>query len=248
MDQPRTTPEEHTPDPKGIVSVNSRTGASNNMIGKIIFVIAVGAIVLIGALIGYNKHRAASKVASAAEQQKAKNENKPAATGPRRTFDTDPPPLPGAQPKAVSGDGYNKQGSACADGTPGIAMVGQDGKPLKSADGSVMRVCKDGRVVVPALQPSQTGAAPIAVTGNPQAHQVQPQRVSRYTVDVMIASLGSNTAAIVSKSQKESVTAAALAALNNIGAGNRQPQNSFVSTTANTSDSSSGSSSPPGSI
>jgi type IV secretion system protein VirB10 len=127
-------------------------------------------------------------------------------------------------------------------------MLGQDGKPFKAPDGTPMRVCKDGHVAVPALQPSQTGAQPIAVTGNPQVRQGQTQRASRYTGDVMVASQSSSTVANGARSQKESVTAAAMATLNNLTGQNRQTLNSFANTPANTLDSSGGSSSPPGSI
>jgi len=234
---------EHAPEPNGIVSVNSRS-ASNNFVGKIVFGIAVFAIVLIGSLIGFNKHRASQKVAYAEEQQKAKLENKPAATGPRRSFETESPPLPpGAQPKAGVADGS----SACADGSPSTVLLGQDGKPLMSPNGTPMRVCKDGRVIVPAL----AGAQPIPVTGNPQGSQQQQAAPSRYSGDVILTSPNNSFGANRGQSTlnpNDPMTALAMQTLTNLGQ-NRQAQASPVSS-SNSSDSGSsgGGANPPGSI
>jgi type IV secretion system protein VirB10 len=175
------------PMPKEIVSVNSRGGSSGNLAGKVVFVVGVFAIVLVGALLGFNKWRAAKKADQAILEQTAKGENKPAAVGQRRTFNSDPPPLPGAQPKrepaaSVLADAANRQNPICADGMPGTVMLLPDGKPMMAAGGAPMRVCKDGRVMVPALQ-AQGGAAPIAVSGNQQG--TPPP--SRYAGDVIVA-------------------------------------------------------------
>lgn len=72
------------PEPQGIVSVNSRGGASNNMLAKVLFVVAVIAVVAVGALMGFNKWRAKSKADQAQAEQVSKGENKPAAVGTLR--------------------------------------------------------------------------------------------------------------------------------------------------------------------
>ena len=185
----KPAPDAQPPAAQGIVSVNSRGGTSDNLLGKVIFVVAVVAVVVIGALMGFNKWRAASKAEQAAAEQTAKGENKPAAVGPRRTFDTDPPPLPtGAQPKADgSGQAADVGSQACADGMPGIVMLGQDGKPMMSPGGVPMRVCRDGRVIVPAVQP-QPGAQPVPLAGGQQGPvQGGKPPPSRYAGEVIVA-------------------------------------------------------------
>jgi type IV secretion system protein VirB10 len=174
------------------------------MLAKVLFVVAVIAVVAVGALMGFNKWRAKSKADQAQAEQVSKGENKPAAVGTRRSFDTDPPPLPsGAQPKAKDGwdatpAGGNGDGTttaagpqACADGMPGVVMIGQDGKPLMSPGGVPMRVCKDGRVLVPAVQ-GGAGAQPIPLAGgqgqNQRQGQTGNQPPSRYAGDVLTTS------------------------------------------------------------
>ena len=188
--------EAQAPEPAGIVSVNSRGGSADNLIGKVVFVVAVFAIVVVGALIGFNKWRAAKKADQAALLQAQTSENKPAVVGQRRQFDTDPPPLPPGAQKKGGELATDPQSLACPDGMPGIVMVGQDGRPMMSAGGVPMRVCKDGRVVVPAVGSQQGGAQPIAQPINMAGAQSgrpggsgpggTPQP-SRYAGDVMVA-------------------------------------------------------------
>lgn len=180
----------------GIVSVNSRGGdTSGNAFGKILFVLAVGIVLAVGSLVTFNQWRAHKRAQEAAAGQTEKDENKSAVVGQRRQFDTDPPPLPpgatGGQPGGNVGPngvaGANDQ--ACADGMPGTIMLSPDGKPMLSAAGLPMRVCKDGRVMVPAVQPQPgdaNGAQPIGVTGGrPMQANGQPA-VSRYAGPVMV--------------------------------------------------------------
>ena len=170
---------------KAIVSVNSRGGSSNNTVAKIFFGVAVFAVILIAALVILNKWRANHKAEQEIVEKANKAENKSAAVGQRRTFDTDPPPLPGAaKPDAVA-----DATPACADGLVGTIMLGPDGKPMMSPAGIPMRVCKDGKVVVPAVQ-NGTPTQPIGVAGQPakpqQAGGTPPP--SRYAGDIVVAS------------------------------------------------------------
>lgn len=165
----------------GIVSVNSRGGKSDGLLGKAIFVVAILALLVIGTLMSFNKWRAGSKAEQAAAEQQAKLENKPATVGGRRIFDTDPPPLPGlTQVKLTDAAG---EAHTCTDGTAGIVMLGQDGKPLLAPGGAPMRVCSDGRVLVPAV-------APVAMAGGRPGmapHQGGAPGNSRYGGDVIVA-------------------------------------------------------------
>ncbi len=172
-------PAAHEP-AKAIVSVNSRGGSSNNLVGKIFFGVAVFALILIAALVILNKWRTNSRAEQEVVEKANKAENKSAAVGQRRTFDSDPPPLPGAATKPET--------QACADGLVGTIMLGPDGKPLMSPGGIPMRVCKDGNVVVPAVQNgTPTGPAqPISVAGKPQQGGTPPP--SRYAGDIVVAS------------------------------------------------------------
>jgi type IV secretion system protein VirB10 len=174
MEQENTITEA-TPSPqqKGIVSVNSRGGSSNDAVPKIVFGLVVVIIVVIGSLFGFNKWRANNKSAEvAAEKSAGAPENKAAAVGPKRNFDTDPPPLPkSGEPTSASTAATDGATTAttiptCSDGQIGTVMIGQDNKPLLAPSGAPMRVCKDGKVVVPALAGSESGKpAPIGVNG-----------------------------------------------------------------------------------
>jgi len=190
-------------DPPEIVSVNSRGGTSENMGAKIGFIVLIFALLMAGGLIALNKWRAAKKESEARVDVANKTENKPAQVGIRRSFDPDaPPPLPVAA-SAVAGS--LKAGAAqgtpalCADGSPSTALIGPDGGIMPAPGGGAMRVCKDGKLVVPAIG-AQAGAnagvapPPIGVrpTGPNGSGQATPS--SRFAGDVMVVS-GSMTGA-----------------------------------------------------
>lgn len=181
----------NVPEPKGIVSVNNRGGSSSGLMGKVIFVLVVLAVLAIAGLIGFNKYRAAKKAEQGLTEQTSKNENKPAAVGQRRTFDTDPPPLPsGAKPKDAIATA--NAGQACADNSPGQVLLGQDGKPMLAPSGQPMRVCKNGQVFVPALQGAPGDPVkPIGVAGSSQPGQGNgTPPPSRYAGDVIVPAPG----------------------------------------------------------
>ena len=176
----------YIPEPKGIVSVNKRGGSSSDLAGKVIFVLVVLAILAIGGLIGFNKYRAAKKAEQGLAEQTSKNENKPAAVGQRRIFDTDPPPLPsGAKPKDATL--VVNTGQGCADNSPGQVLLGQDGKLMLAPSGQPMRVCKNGQVFVPALQgTSGDPVKPIGIAGSPPGQGNGTPPPSRYAGDVIV--------------------------------------------------------------
>ena len=88
MEQKKTTTDEK--DELGIVSVNKRTGTPGNTVGKLVFLVVVGSVMVIGLLMGMNQWRATRTAEAASEEQAAKVENKPAQVGPKRVFDQDP--------------------------------------------------------------------------------------------------------------------------------------------------------------
>lgn len=83
------TPESAGPAaPAAIVSVNSRGATGTGRAAKVAFVAAVLGVFAVGALLAVNKWRAASKPAQAATATDEAKENKPAAVGAKRTFDS----------------------------------------------------------------------------------------------------------------------------------------------------------------
>lgn len=197
--QPIAAPNSTLPaDPTEIVSVNSRGGTSGNMAAKVGFVILVFALVMIGGLVSLNKWRAVKKAGDARVEAANKSEVKPAQVGPRRTFDPDlPPPLPtpAPSPTQLAGGAIGAgQATLCPDGSASTPLIGPDGGVVPAHGGGITRVCRDGKVVVPAID-SRSGAGvappPIGVrqTGpNGQAQGTPPP--SRFAGDVMVASNG----------------------------------------------------------
>jgi len=185
-------------DPPEIVSVNSRGGTSGNMGAKIGFVVLVFALLMAGGLIALNKWRAAKKEGEARIEVASKTENKPAQVGVRRSFDPDaPPPLPVAA-SGVNGPlkavGAAQGASAlCSDGTPSTALIGPDGGIMPAPGGGAMRVCKDGKLIVPAIG-NQAGVnagvapPPIGVRPTGQGGSGQGTPPSRFAGDVMVVS------------------------------------------------------------
>ncbi|CAH0356071.1 type IV secretion system protein VirB10 [Aquabacterium sp. CECT 9606] len=185
-------------EPTGIVSVNSRGGTSDNMAAKVMFVVVAFAILVIGGLIGYNKWRDSKKAEEKFVEQTAKGENKPAAVGPRRTFDSDPPPLPSGASSPAMAAADTEASFTCADKMPGKIMLGPDHKPMMAPSGVPMRVCTDGTVLVPAVKQDGTigGQAGQAGQVNAAAGAAQPRTVtqngtpapSRYSGEVIVGS------------------------------------------------------------
>lgn len=177
------------PEPKGIVSVNSRGGSSNGLAGKLVFIFVLVAVLGIASLIAFNKFRSAKK---SEPDQISKVENKPAAVGNLRKFDTDAPPLPtGVKAK----DPATVQAQAtCADNSLGQALLDQEGKPLLGATGQPMRVCQNGVVLTPAA-PLKVGdkVPPVTPPGGANNPSQQGQQAgqgtlppSRYAGDVIV--------------------------------------------------------------
>ncbi len=193
-------PEVKAATPKEIVSVNSRGGSSENLAGKVAFVVALVLILVMAGLFGFNKWRAAKKADAATIEKTSSEENKPAAVGARHHFDTDPPPLPGTQPSSPPRSDPAAPlpsptgGQACTDGQPGTAIIGPDSKPIMSPAGVPMRVCKDGRLVVPALKTSgNEQPIPLASNNNQPGRQQSSGTppVSRYAGDVVVSTSNS---------------------------------------------------------
>lgn len=213
-------------DAKQIVSVNSRGGSANALLPKILFTTLVVGVALIGALVGVNKYRANKKAVEALTEQTAKNENKPAQVGQRRVFEAQPP-VGATADQSMGASAANGKTPLCSDGTIGTVMLGADSKPILSADGSQMRVCRDGHVLVKNV-PALAGAAPIPLSGPTQGGsfgggqgggQSKTRPPSRFDGDVMVeapASLaGGLTGPGASKSSTSETRALAMEMLQN---------------------------------
>ena len=133
MEQKKTTDEN---DELGIVSVNKRTGTPGNTVGKLIFLVVVGSVLVIGLLMGMNQWRATRTAEAAQEEQAAKVENKPAQVGPKRVFDQDP----AYQPHKSSTTGKSKSRAASLQpGTvvPGVEQgLNESGRPISFVNGN----------------------------------------------------------------------------------------------------------------
>ena len=183
-------------DPAEIVSVNTRGGTSTNMGAKVGFFVLVFALLMIGLLIGVNRWHAAKKAGDLQADVASKSENKPAQVGVRRTFDTDaPPPLPSATTPGASvvAGAAQQAGGRCADGSASTLLIGHDGGSMPGAGGVALRVCRDGKILVPAIdiRAGEAAPPPIGVHANQPngAGQGTPQ-LSRFAGDVMVASNG----------------------------------------------------------
>ena len=189
------------PDPPEIVSVNSRGGTSSNIAAKVGFVVLIFALVMIGGLVALNKWRATRKATDVQTEQAGKVENKGAQVGVRRTFDPDVPPPPPSASAATSLASATAQATRCPDGSPSTALIGPDGGIVPAPGGGTVRVCRDGKVLVPAIDPragssattsGSTGAPPPigvrsnAGTGTGAGQGTAP--ASRFSGDVMVVS------------------------------------------------------------
>lgn len=178
------------PIPTGIVSVNSRGAKGSNLGAKLVFATLVVAVLAVGGLFVFNQWRTKVNADKAAAEKAAKADAQTAAAiGPRRKFDTDPAPVAPTGEPAGAGAGGATTVAQCADGSNGTPMLGPDGKGMTTPNGTPMRVCKDGHVVVPALAQGQGQGqpAPMAMgAGGQRAGQGQGRVASRFDGDVMV--------------------------------------------------------------
>ncbi len=208
--------DEKTRNSAGIVSVNERGGSGDGLAGKIIFCTLCAAVIVIGGLVGFNQWRASHKSADAAAAEQSKIENKPAQVGTRRFFSTDPPASAGAVTPST--------GETCDDGMPGTVLMTPDGHPMSGQDGAPLRVCKNGRVLVPALL---AGGAPppIGLKESQQSATGTPPS-SRYGGDVIVPAPSNSSAPPQQTTQGNTPNgnvAAQLASLQQAITGGRSP-------------------------
>jgi type IV secretion system protein VirB10 len=164
----------------GIVSVNDRGGVGGNPLGKVFFVVGVLGLILVAGFYGFNKYRANEADKAAAAKQTNKNESKPAAAGIARDFDKERAAA-AASAGAPAVPGATAQTGACADGSAGVDAVGPNNTPMRTSDGTSLKVCPDGHIIVPNIN----GAQPIALAGNQAQGTPRP---SRYGGDAIISS------------------------------------------------------------
>ena len=134
MEQKTTTDEK---DELGIVSVNKRTSTPGNTVGKLIFLVVVGSVMVIGLLMGMNQWRATRTAEAASEEQAAKVENKPAQVGPKRVFDQDPAYQP--HKRSSSSGKAKSHGASLTSGNfvPGMEQgLNETGRPMPLGQGA----------------------------------------------------------------------------------------------------------------
>ncbi|MFP1132975.1 type IV secretion system protein VirB10 [Asticcacaulis sp. W401b] len=175
------------PQPDDIVSVNARTAPGGNPLGKVIFLTAVAAAIVVGMAVVLNMAKGNAKPDEVAASSASKSASGPA----RRTFET-PPPLPGAQAQAS----MSNPSDLCADGLAPIAVRGSNGAPVVTPNGPVL-VCRDGTVPVtddttyveappPPPPPSSSSQSTYAASA-PRTASIT-KRVDPYAGDVFLSS------------------------------------------------------------
>ncbi|ESQ92563.1 type IV secretion system protein VirB10 [Asticcacaulis benevestitus] len=191
MDSQGNTVTPGAPDPElnRIPSVNSRGGVSSNILSKVVFVIAVVAVLAIGGIVTFKKLNTDASNRKTERALAAKSENKPAAVTGRRKFDAEASPTHPASGTTNTSDVAINGAPACSDGGPGTMARSANGEPLLDAQGQPMRFCGDGKMIVPALEVAGT-VPPIPVSGThtttTAAGQPQPH-VDRYGGDVILS-------------------------------------------------------------
>ena len=162
---PNTIVSDATHDP--IVSVNDRGRRGSGKLGPFAAMGGIALVVLIGGLATVNIVRAKLSGPKPAPQT-----NSAAAVGLARTFNTDAaPPLPGASEATVGAPVK----AACADGSAGNELKGEDGIVVRNRSGQAIRVCPDGQVAG-VTQVAATGVQPIPVVSSRQPQQTYPAR------------------------------------------------------------------------
>jgi type IV secretion system protein VirB10 len=178
-----------------IVSVNDRGGRSAGIAAKLGFSMLVLAVLVVGAVFGVNRYRAAQAAedARAAEARKTERRNNDQ-TG-RRVFSPDPPLPSGA--RAAPPRAPVAMDARCNDGSASQLLTGADGKPLTTPDAQEVRICKNGQVLIPAPRTASSipgqplaGAATTAGGATPPA----PARGSRYGGAILLPSPASSPA------------------------------------------------------
>lgn len=155
-----------------MVSVNARGGASRNTGLKVALLCIAFALLASGALWGFNQYRAWKKTNDEKALAASKAENKSALVGRRRSFSSDPA-LAATIPKPPTPE----NSPPCLEST---LLLDGKGQPVLSVTGAPMRICKDGKIFMPA------GGTPIplAQAKPPAPNPVKPP--SRYGGELMV--------------------------------------------------------------
>lgn len=172
------------PQPR-IVSVNDRGGRSAGIAAKLGFSMLVLAVLVVGAVFGVNRYRAAQAAeetrAAEARKTERRNNDQPG----RRVFSPDPPLPSGA--RAAPPHAPDATDARCNDGSAS--------QLLTTPDAQEVRICKNGQVLIPTPHnaPPIPGQPPagIAATSGGAAPSV-PARGSRYAGAILLPSLASS--------------------------------------------------------
>lgn len=209
------------PEPVGsddIVSVNKR-GKSDNKLGKAVFVLVVGGV-LVGILAWFSQDYFNARKA----QFKASSGPK-AAEDTSQMFNPEKTGNQGARPKLGAENGLLPPSQAERAGQPGPAkddgiraLRGSDGKVMVNAQGRAMGVDKDGNVIevpaITAMSGDQAGRKPLPGEGTQgqsqagQGGQQQPKPPSRYAGSLFVGDPAKPTNAAAGEEGSGNATAA----------------------------------------
>lgn len=175
------------PQPDDIVSVNARTAPGGSLFGKIAFLTAVAAVLVVGMAMVLNMAAKGSLKARAADQQT--EALRPQSAGTRRKFDVSP------ASSGATKSPMTPAPSQCTDGQAAIPVRGSDGAPLITNSGPVL-VCRDGTVLaaepayaeptpLPSSAPTPAPSTPASVKTGPAANPL-PKAPDRYAGDVLL--------------------------------------------------------------
>ncbi len=190
-DQTTTTLGQADMATNGIVSVNSRGGRPGAISGRLIFAVAIVAMLIMGGAMATYRFRQMKKADDAAGRLAAAGADKQTETGERRIFNTDPSPLPVT---SAAKSALPLPLAICPDKTVGQALLTPDGRPMTAPSGQAMRVCSNGQIMMPSstLQAIDAGVSPPAYAASSTQSVSVPaaMRASRYGGEILLQAAG----------------------------------------------------------
>lgn len=159
------------PEPTGIVSVNSRGGASSGMAPKLALALLVLGLLVVGAVMGVNRYRAQQTGATPANKAPAVEAGRQ-----RRIFNTDPPLPPPARQAPAASAAVPAPAAGCADGEPARPLLAPDGQPIPDVNGQPIQVCASGHIATTSPQPPGIEAGAQSTPPLPGAASAQANR------------------------------------------------------------------------
>lgn len=188
--------DRHVP-PSQIVSVNDRGGGGQGIVGKMVFGLLIAAVLVVGAVYGVNRYRAAQAEENAKKAKMQQADKRGASQAGRRVFSATAPTPPDA-PRAGPAPQPKNPAMRCGDGSPGQVLTDADGKAMSTSDGQQLRVCGNGQLLWTSATPAMPAPAQPAAAAVPSAADTAP-RHSRYAGDVLVPAKDGPTRARIDK-------------------------------------------------